>query len=224
MSKTLIFREFKLLFRNRLTIIYTFMGLIISFASILFIFFNFKPQNFDTFFLASTLGYSSYAGYALFIWDWDRSYYILFITKRKLKNLVVAKILFSIIANLLFTVFGLIIFKINEYDYYFNVLLFSGINGIGILWLIYLTIMSWRKTKINLFDNKVFIVKQDLTTIIAAILLFGFITISYHLFQLFSFNILLFNSIVINLLLVATLKNKITRYITTQMTKNHKIQ
>lgn len=224
MNKRFLLRELKLVLRNKLVILYSAFGLLFLVSIMFLLLSNVESQNFNSFVIVSLIGYSSFWGSGFFVWDWDREYYKFFIISNGLKKLILSKIIFIYISNLLITISALSIFKTNGYDYYFKVLLYSGLNGIGAIVLIILIILSLNKEKIDLFDNKVFIVKQSAINILATLILVGFIALSYYVFEMLSYQYLIVITLTINASLLIIFKNKVVIFIKKKLRKSNEIK
>lgn len=221
----LFLAEIKLTFRNKLTFFY------FSISPITLVFLSYYlisiPENttsYSIFNMVYLLPFISFMGSGLFCWYWGRLNYKFFFLKRGLKKLIISKILFIYTVQVISVFCSSLTFLYFEYYFYLKIILLSSINSLTFFTLFILWILSYNDDSIDLFDNQIFVIKQNMMNIVSLVFIIVLSTISYAIFNLYPFHTLTILFLSTNILLILLFKNRIISLIRKQLIKNSKIK
>ncbi len=221
----LFLAELKLIFRNRLTLLYFSFSPITLIICLYFLLSRPKDnESYSIFSIVYLLPFISFMGSSLFCWYWGRLNYKFFFLKRALEKLLISKIIFVYIIQSIYIVTSIILFLYFDYYYYLKIIILSSINSLGFFTLLVLWILSYDDDTIDLFDNQVFIIKQNIIHIASSILIIILSSLSYYIFNLYPFLKLSTLFLSINVILFFFFKNKIIHLIKKQLINNSKIK
>ena len=217
--------ELKLIFRNRLALLYFSLSPItLVFLLYYLISIHENRESYSIFNMVYLLPFISFIGSGLFCWYWGRLNYKFFFLKKNLDKLVISKIIFIYIIQSISVFFSTMVLLYFEYYFYLRIIIFSSINSLGFFTVLILWILSYDDDTIDLFDNQVFIIKQNIMNIVSLILIIFLSAISYHTSNLYSFLVLVVIFLSINIILILFLKKRILFLIKMQLIKNSKIK
>lgn len=221
----LLIAEIKLIFRNKLTLLY------FSISPISLVLLNYfllsipeDVKSYSIFHLVYLLPFISFMSSGLFCWYWGRSNYKFFFLKRCLKKLIISKIIFVYLIQSISVCFSTLLFLYFEYYFYLKIIVLSSINSLAFFTLFILWILSYDDATIDLFDNQVFVPKQNMMNILSLVFIIIVSTISYAIFNLYPFHTLTILFLSTNILLILLYKNRIISLIRKQLIKNSKIK
>ncbi len=221
----LLLAELKLIFRNRLALLYFLLSPITLIFCLYFLFSRPEDnESYSIFNLVYLLPFTSFMGSGIFCWYWGRLNYKFFFLKRTLEKLLISKIIFVYIIQSISIFASTILFLYFEYYYYLKIIIFSSINSLVFFTLLILWILSYDDDTIDLFDNQVFIIKQNIINIASLILIMMLSALSYYTFNLYPFLKLSALFLFINVILVFFFKSKIMFLIKKQLINNSKIK
>ena len=208
-----------MLFRNRLPLLYSIFGLISSVFIIIIIISNEESKSFNSFFIISLLAYFSFWGVYLFCWYWGRNLYVFFIVKKQLGSIIFSKVITVYLINFIFILTCSFIFYFLEYYYYLKILSLSAINSLGFFSLLWLYLLSKGRGTVDLFDNKVFILKNNLMNYLSFFLIAVYLYTNYLLFEKTSFKVVLCVVLILNIALLFSFSHKVLRRIESELMK-----
>lgn len=217
--------ELKLVFRNKLALLY----FLLSPITLIFLLYYLisTPENrelYSIFNMVYLLPFISFTGSGLFCWYWGRLNYKFFFLKRSLERLINSKIIFAYLIQLISVFFSIIIFFYFEYYFYLKIILLSSINSLGFFTLLILCVLSYDDDTIDLFDNQVFIIKQNVMNIASLVLVILLSMLSYYTINLYPFPKLITIFLSINIILIIFFRNRVISLIKKQLINNSKIK